>query len=230
MSSRRSHRPLIAALAALSLTAVAPSPAAAADCAGADLQPNGGNIAAIEAATLCLVNAERTSRGLAALSPNADLARAARGHSQDMVSRTYFSHDSLGGSTLTDRVRATGYLPGSGTWELGENIAYGTGVLGTPRSIVKSWLESPGHRANMLRASYRELGVGVAPGVPLAGRTGGGTYTTDFGYRATSTRRASGSSRSCARYRRLARKARTSSAKKRYRRAARRCVRRAARA
>jgi hypothetical protein len=80
----------------------------------------------------------------------------------------------------------------------------------------------------MLRSSYRELGVGVAPGAPVAGRTTGGTYTTDFGYRAAATRRASGSSRSCARYKRLARKARTSAAKKRYRRAARRCVRRAA--
>lgn len=224
MPRRRTLRLLIAASAALSLAAAGPSSASAA-CAGADLDPNAGNLDQVAQATLCLVNEERTSRGLRSLSENTLLSRAARGHSTDMVDRNYFAHDSLGGASFLDRIRSVGYLPSSGTWVAGENIAYGTSVLGTPRAIVKSWMESPGHRANILNGSYRELGIGVAPGVPVAGRDGGGTYTHDFGYRSTPTS-AAGSSRkrtSCARLARKARTARTASARKKARRAARRC-------
>ena len=65
---------------------------------------------------------------------------------------------------------------------LGENLEWGTGALATPRGALESWMKSPGHRANILRRSFRELGVGVVLGVPV-GDTAGATYTVDFGVR-----------------------------------------------
>ena len=176
------------------------------------------------------MNQQRTSRGLASLSENGLLSRAARGHSDDMVSRGYFAHDSLSGRSFMDRIRATGYLPSSGTWAAGENIAWGTSTLGTPAAIVDSWMGSPGHRDNILNRSFREVGVGVAAGVPVAGRSGG-TYVHDFGYRSSPSTAGGTSTKktSCARYTRRARTARTAGARAKARRAARRCRARARR-
>lgn len=134
-------------------------------------------------AILCLVNAERTSRGLRALRSNSALARAAARHSGDMVRRKYFSHDSPSGSSMLDRVRASGFIPRRGTWIVGENLAYGSGSLARPGAIVRSWMASPGHRANILQPRFRLMGIGIARGVPVRGVSGGATYTTNFGAR-----------------------------------------------
>jgi len=64
---------------------------------------------------------------------------------------------------------------------VGENIAYGSGDRSSPRSIGAAWMNSPPHRANILRASFREIGIGLASGTPVSVR--GATYTTDFGQR-----------------------------------------------
>jgi hypothetical protein len=95
------------------------------------------------------------------------------------------------GSTLQSRVTATHYLDGAHGWGIGENIAWGTGGLGTPRSIVRAWMHSPGHRANILNATFRDIGIGIAAGAPIphGAAATGGTYTTDFGYRANLRRR-----------------------------------------
>ena len=135
----------------------------------------------VKSAILCLLNAERTSRGLRALRSNARLARAAAGHSGDMVRRKYFAHDSPSGRDLVDRVRRTGFIPRSGRWAVGENIAFGSGSLGQPAAIMRAWMESPGHRANILQRRFKEIGIGVARGLPVGGVSGGATYTTDFG-------------------------------------------------
>jgi len=63
---------------------------------------------------------------------------------------------------------------------LGENLAWGTGDLGTARGVQSAWMRSPGHRANILKAAYRELGIGVHAGVPTDAGAGA-TFTTDFG-------------------------------------------------
>lgn len=164
----------------------AKSPARTAQtCAGSDEQPSAQNVAEARAAILCLVNRERTRRGLRALQSSASLRRAATAHSRDMTSRNYFDHVSPAGNTMVDRARRSGYV-GRGGWTLGENIAWGTGRLATPEAIVDSWMRSPGHRANILRSSFRDLGVGVALGVPVRGvsaQRGGGTFTTVFGAR-----------------------------------------------
>ena len=156
---------------------------AAESCDAADDMPAASNTAAVRAATLCLLNQERTSRGLRKLRDNNRLESAAQGHSDDMVSRRYFEHDSPGGSTMVDRIKRTGYVRPNAGWSLGENIAWGTQVLATPREIVKAWMNSPPHRANVLRSSFKEIGIGVTRNAPVSGTDGqpGATYTTDFG-------------------------------------------------
>jgi hypothetical protein len=139
------------------------------------------NLPVIAEATLCLLNGERADRGLGPVSPNSKLAGAALAHSRDMVERRYFAHDAPDGSDVVDRVRATGYLDGGGGWTLGENLAWGTGALATPRSIMQAWMNSAGHRENILRRDYREIGLGVALGNPRNPDGVGATYTTAFG-------------------------------------------------
>ena len=86
------------------------------------------------------------------------------------------------GGPLT-RIRRTGYLAASPSWSVGENIAWGSGTYAQPKSIVKRWMNSPGHRANILKSSFRDLGVGIARGVPVSSGGDGATYNTDFGRR-----------------------------------------------
>jgi uncharacterized protein YkwD len=137
-------------------------------------------------ATLCLLNRVRARHGLPPLRLNAKLSRAARRHSHDMVRHRYFAHNSRNGRSPFDRMRATHYVPRSASWWLGENIAWGSGPLGEPAAIVRAWMHSPPHRANILSRRFRDIGVGIAVGAPTTGSAGGArgagaTYTTDFG-------------------------------------------------
>ena len=176
----RSHRPALALAAALSLS-LAAAPAASAACANAGASTDTATKRALVRATLCVLNAERARHDLSALRLNRKLSTAARRHSRAMVSERFFSHDSQSGASFVDRIRATGYLAGASSWSVGENIAYGSGSRSTPRSIGRAWMNSPGHRANILSASFRQIGIGIASGTPVG--TGGATYTTDFGRR-----------------------------------------------
>jgi uncharacterized protein YkwD len=169
-----------AALATLALTG---SASAQAKCANATSAPTNANVAAIRASVLCLINEQRTRRGLAPLADNAQLTTAAQGHSDDMVARRYFSHTSADGRTFATRIKASGYLTGYRSYSIAENIAWGTGTRGTPQQIVSAWMSSAGHRANILNASLRDSGIGVNPGVPVSGYGAGGTYTQDFAQR-----------------------------------------------
>ena len=181
-------RLLIAVALAACVVAVLPSAAADAKgrrsaCANANVQPARGNIADVRAAVLCLHNRERASRGLPRLKESAKLRRAAQGHSGDMVAGRFFAHESRSGADMAERILRTGYADGQG-WSLGENIAWGTGQLATAAEIQRAWMESPGHRANILRRRFREIGIGIAIGAPVdAGGLEGATYTADFGVR-----------------------------------------------
>jgi uncharacterized protein YkwD len=154
-----------------------------ASCDDTHLVPTRSNSARIEAATLCLVNVQRARHGERALRPNADLARSAAAHSEDMVARNYFDHTSPGGETVLDRIKASTYLPPRAGYTLGENIALGTMQLATPAAIVDSWMKSPGHRANILNAEFRDSGLGVVARAPERYGRGqrGATYTQQFG-------------------------------------------------
>jgi uncharacterized protein YkwD len=166
----------------VALLATAPSAMGARACESANATPAKAAKRTMVRATLCVLNAVRERHGLRPLELNKRLSKAARRHARDMARRNYFAHDSLGGGSFVDRIRRTGYLRGARSWTVGENLAWGTFESSAPRAITRMWMHSPGHRANILSSSFREVGIGLAYGAPVAG--GGGaaaTYATDFG-------------------------------------------------
>jgi hypothetical protein len=174
------HRRLAAVAALAALALCAPATAHADDCAGADVVPAADNVVVVGQATLCLLNQQRAAKGVGPLVENAALSTASAGYSQRMVSQGFFAHESPDGGTLVDRLTAVGYLGGDAAWVVGENIGWGQASLATPRSMVDAWMNSPGHRENLLSADYSQVGLGLALGTPTD-RTWGATYTTDFG-------------------------------------------------
>jgi uncharacterized protein YkwD len=186
---RRRFAVLLALAGAVALAApgaaVADAPAGtAADCPGADLQPAQDNLAQVASATLCLLNLERRVRDLPPLAVQGQLSQASTAFSSSMVSLKFFDHVSPDGGTLVDRLTAVGYLGAADVWAAGENIGWGTGTLSTAESMVQAWMNSPPHRENVLDSSFREIGLGIALGVPSGSDSGlGATYTTDFGLR-----------------------------------------------
>jgi uncharacterized protein YkwD len=174
-----------AALLALAALAAPVGARAGGGCRDTDALPGRVSQARLRDATLCLMNAERTARGLGRLRANPALARAARAHARQMVRRRFFDHKSPGGSTMMSRIRSTAYVHGVASFTVGENLAWGTGPWATPRAIVRGWMRSRDHRANLLDPEFRDVGIGVAAGAPERLHTGekGGTYVADFGRR-----------------------------------------------
>jgi uncharacterized protein YkwD len=182
-SSPRRFRLLLSTIIASLVVALA-VPALASACPGADASPRTLRVA--RSATLCLLNKERAAHGLSHLRAHRMLTSAAQRYAGAMVRGGFFSHVSPTGSTLEQRIReGTRYLAGALRYEIGENIAWGQGERSKPRAIVAAWMASPPHRANILRASFREIGIGVWLGAPVAGLAGDAavTYTNEFGTR-----------------------------------------------
>lgn len=128
----------------------------------------GGAAASAESTAVSLTNAQRAAHGCSALRVDTRLRTAARSHSADMRDRNYFDHNSLSGRTPWDRIKAAGYTtPGA------ENIAKG---YATAEAVVQGWMNSPGHRANILNCGLKAVGIGVAYGL------GGPWWTQDFGF------------------------------------------------
>ncbi|MFE2512963.1 CAP domain-containing protein, partial [Streptomyces naganishii] len=122
------------------------------------------------AQVVALVNQERAKAGCGALTEDPQLDAAAQGHSDDMAARDFFDHTNPDGKDPGQRITAAGYR-----WSTyGENIARGQQ---TPESVMNSWMNSPGHRANILNCSFKDIGVGVHKG------SGGPWWTQDFGTR-----------------------------------------------
>jgi uncharacterized protein YkwD len=135
-------------------------------------------------AVLCLLNRERHSRGLSKLQRSKQLQRAAQGHNSFMQNHRCFSHECSGEASLTGRLQRVGWLTGGlSSWAYGENIAWGSGNLGTPRNIVHQWMNSSGHRANILSSRYDEIGIGYGKGTITNKSTNGAVMTTDFGWK-----------------------------------------------
>ncbi len=179
----RLPRHLAATAAAAAIALAAPAGASASACADADLLPAAANLPRVAASTLCLLNEERAAQGLRPVAENAALTRASRDYSQLMVDRRFFAHESPDGTDVVDRVTRAGYLTaGEGGWVVGENLAWAQGVLASPRQVMEAWMNSAGHRRNILSAEYEEIGVGVVLGTPVPGPAGA-TFTTDFGTR-----------------------------------------------
>jgi uncharacterized protein YkwD len=168
--------------------------ASASTCQGDTARPTAATATQTAGALLCDVNAARTVRGLRPLRWNSRLLTAAQELADAMVSQHFFDHVTPDGQTLLDRVSATGYLPSAPTWLLAENLGWGTGVLATPISVVTGWINSPGHRRNMLDPALQDIGVAVEGGAVSSPATLVGTaYVADFGTR--NTRRATRASR-----------------------------------
>lgn len=122
---------------------------------------------AVEQEVVRLTNVERAKAGCRPLKANAKLRAAAYGHSADMSAKNYFDHDSKDGRTFVDRIKAAGYSFSAAA----ENIAKG---YGSAAAVVDGWMNSSGHRANILNCTYTEIGVGYA-------KAGGPYWTQDFG-------------------------------------------------
>jgi len=174
-------RTLIPALCSAAVLLAVPAAASASSCAGAALAPSAANAPAVHHATLCLLNEQRTSRGLSRLREQTSLGGVATTYARLMVRQRFFDHVSPGGSTMAERIKRTSYLDKTRGWSLGENLAWGSGSLASPAKIVDAWMHSAGHRANILDGGFREIGIGIALGSPSGGQ--GATYVNEFGSR-----------------------------------------------
>ncbi|ROP33989.1 CAP domain-containing protein [Couchioplanes caeruleus] len=115
----------------------------------------GSAVQKAEAEVVRLVNQERARAGCSPVTVDSRLASVARSHSQDMAANRFFSHTNRQGKSPSQRVTAAGYK-----FRLtGENIAFGQA---TPAAVMQAWMKSAGHRANILKCGYRNIGVGLA--------------------------------------------------------------------
>ena len=136
----------------------------------------GAPLVAQERAMRCLTDFARQGRGLPGMTASVSLQRAARHKSADILRCDSFSHEACG-REFTYWMERFGYLGGCAS--AGENIAWGTGALGSVRSIFRAWMRSPGHRENIL-GPFEEIGIGLRLG-ELEGSSGAHVWTQDFG-------------------------------------------------
>jgi uncharacterized protein YkwD len=133
-----------------------------------------------ERAMRCMVNFARRADGHRALQVRSGrLMNAADRKAGDILRCGDFSHTACG-RALTFHMRATAYA--TGCFGAGENIAWGSGRLGTVRAIMRGWLHSPGHRANLLNPRFRDHGVGLRTGT-MSGVRGAAVWVHQLGYR-----------------------------------------------
>jgi uncharacterized protein YkwD len=182
---------IVCAIALVSVSALVTSgSAAAASCANTDVQVTGLSQSQMESSIGCLINEERTSRGLAPVQANGDLRQAAVSHSSEMVDEGYFEHTSPAGVTFIDRIESTGYMRGARSWLVGENLVWGSGSLSTPQALVTAWMNSPPHRENLLKPRFREIGIAAVVGTPESRNDSTGvTVSSEYGYRAAAKKR-----------------------------------------
>jgi len=126
---------------------------------------------------MSLVNQERAANGCPALTVNLAMTAAAYEHSKDMGVNGYFAHDTPAGVTPWTRMEDAGYQEPAA-----ENIAEG---YTSPREVVNGWMNSPGHRDNILNCTFKAAGVGYYDGEAAkrtAANSNGPWWTEDFGY------------------------------------------------
>jgi uncharacterized protein YkwD len=116
------------------------------------------------------VNRTRVAYGLQPLHIDATLVRAARSHSVDMLRGNYFAHGDFHGRMVAFHVRGP---------VAGENLAWGNGSYASAASIIREWLASPEHRANLLHRGWTRIGIGITNGTFL-GNAGASIVTADF--------------------------------------------------
>jgi uncharacterized protein YkwD len=147
-------------------------------CTGETIKLNGD-----EKGMLDLHNQARANNGLPPLCVHPDLTEAARFHSQEMLDKGYFSHDSRNGESVKARLERFGYaFAGHPYWKYGENVSWGSGYLGAADRRFDEWMDSAEHRANILDKNFREVGIGARTGT-FEAQDGTKMYTVDFGTR-----------------------------------------------
>jgi len=127
-------------------------------------------LTASERSLLGEVNAVRRSHGLRPLGVDPALVRVARAYSATMLRTNQFTHGAMGARLAGSGARGPAF---------GENLAWGTGPYAAAKFVVRSWMNSPGHRANLLRPGWRRIGLGIAKGT-FQGYPGASIVTADF--------------------------------------------------
>jgi uncharacterized protein YkwD len=168
-------------LAALVLAVAVPvgAPAVAATAV-----PGGSSMQALQADLLVQINDFRRAHGLVPFRLSSKLSLAARQHSSEMAARGYFSHNSVNGSRFDRRI-ARFYPVSHRYWSVGENLLWSSPNVDAANAL-EMWLNSPEHRANLMRAGWREIGISAVHAVSAPGLYGGREVTivtTDFGVR-----------------------------------------------
>ena len=139
--------------------AIKAAKAKSSEIAPAQVQPAGANLSSMEAEIVKLINKVRADHGLSQLAIDQSLTNVARARTNDMLSQNYFSHYAPNGSTFFNLLRNSGI----GYSNAGENLGNATPAnYGSPGAFINAWLNSPSHRDNMLRSSYRLVGIGIS--------------------------------------------------------------------
>jgi uncharacterized protein YkwD len=153
--------------------------------APAALPASSTSMAGLESGLLQQLNAVRADHGLPALRANAKLAAAADQHSREMADDGYFDHNSVDGTSFSSRIAKWYPLGGFHSWLVGENLLWSSPTV-DPKGALELWMNSPEHRANILTARWREVGIaavhvrgaqGIYHGLDVT------IITTDFGVR-----------------------------------------------
>jgi uncharacterized protein YkwD len=172
---------LLMPMGALATSAKTRSPS----CANANLGPTPADTAAVDTATLCLIDRVRAAHHLRPLWSNHELQAVAATQVSDMVRRDYFSDNSPSGQSPGALIATIPYGAHAASLSTAQDLGWGTLSDATPAGIVAAWMHSPPHREIILTAEFRDAGVGVAPAVPSVLEAGwsGATYAVEFGAR-----------------------------------------------
>lgn len=135
--------------------------------------PGGSAPSSYESEVVRLTNIERAKAGCGALTVDAALTKSAGAHASDMVDRHFFDHTNPDGLDPFERMGAAGFHGSA----MAENIAMG---YATPQAVMVGWMDSPGHRTNILNCKYNRIGVGYDPGQIKAGYVAG-SWVQNFG-------------------------------------------------
>jgi uncharacterized protein YkwD len=166
-------------------TAPAHTHAKSSACAGSNLRPNRVNAAAVDAATLCLLNQMRSTYHLLPLQSNHELQAVATKQVRSMVQRDYFGDNSPSGQSPGALIATIPYGAHAASLSTAQDLGWGTLSDATAAGMVAAWMRSLPHREVILTAEFRDAGIGVAPAVPSVLGRGkrGATYAVEFGER-----------------------------------------------
>lgn len=166
------RRCVCVAVAALALSASSAAPASAAGCPG----ERSKNRASAAAAIVCLLNQERTRRGIPPVALDPRLSRVARRHAQHMVRYSFTGHVSPLAGGLVTRVKRAGAVSRNRRFWVGENLGWGGSAL----RVHNAWMRSAIHKKATLYRQFTRVGVGVVRGLPRGSKRRGLTYVLTF--------------------------------------------------